>query len=307
MARLEGKDDMDKLKQLSGKPYKDQAHWFLNYSWKKLFDKDVAARLKVWDYAHLMIELDKRGVKGNELNEFDAHRFLEKFEEPMTVKDMREMLRNIDLDFNKMVSLTEYFVCKYKLDWHGLVNAVMGENTAEMDKAKAMVEEAERSLSVAIRRAEEADKAEREQVAAENELRRALKQLEEEETSYNNACSALAKIRDDEGKSTVQRSKASNEFQQLKAKDPLPLQRAKINQAAAVRKAERATAAAAEARAQAEKSLQEAQQAFDDAQKYLDEVSKMVGSAEGTMWWMSHELEEAKKYLPQSKGGKSKK
>eukprot|EP00954_Amorphochlora_amoebiformis_P018416 1326039-Amorphochlora_amoeboformis.AAC.1 len=79
MSELPGANDMDKLKALSAKTFKEQAK------------------------------------KGCELNEFDAHRFLERIDETLSVKDMREFLRSVDIDFNKMVSLTEYLVSKYKV------------------------------------------------------------------------------------------------------------------------------------------------------------------------------------------------
>ena len=170
-----------------------------------------------------------------------------------------------------------------------------------------MVAEAERTLRVAINRAEEAEKSEKEQLAAEKELVRALAQLHDEETAFNNLCASLDATKNDMSKGVVSRNKAANELEQLKAKDPMPLQRAKINQAAAVRKAEKATQKAKEQREQAEASRTEANNAFDSARKYLDEVSSRAASCEGTMWWMNHSLNEAKKYLPQSKGGISKK
>jgi DNA repair exonuclease SbcCD ATPase subunit len=308
MSSLNGKDDMEKLKSLNSRTYNEQATWILNVLWKKLFEKDAGLRSKIWESARLMTELDaEKGKQGNELNEFDAHRFLEKQENTMTVLEMRSLMKKIDIDFNKKVSLSEYLIVKYDIDWHMLVNAKIGENKDEIDKAQAKVDDAQKKLHLALKRAADADKAEKEQVQAENELKRALQALNDEEKAYQDAITALANVANDASKGIVTRNKANNELAQMKAKDPLPLQRAKINQAAAVRKSEKATAKAMEARAEAEKSLAEAQAAFDEAQKYMDEVSKMVGSCEGTMWWMQRELEEAKKYLPQSKGGVAKK
>jgi hypothetical protein len=42
------------------------------------------------------------------LDEFNAHRFLEKVQETRTVKELREQLKAIDLDFNKRMALLEY-------------------------------------------------------------------------------------------------------------------------------------------------------------------------------------------------------
>eukprot|EP01084_Bolivina_argentea_P200515 342880_1 len=89
--------------------------------------------------------------------------------------------------------------------------------------------------------------------------------------------------------------------------DPLPLRRAKINQGAAVRKAERATAKAHELRLSADKSLGEAEAAFETAEEYLHDVKSRAGSGQGALWFVERELYEAKKYLPQAKGGIAKK
>jgi hypothetical protein len=50
---------------------------------------------------------------GNELDEFQAHKFLESLGESLTVVEMRERLRKIDLDFNKRVALIEYLTVRY--------------------------------------------------------------------------------------------------------------------------------------------------------------------------------------------------
>ena len=54
-----------------------------------------------------MIKLDPKGENGNELDEFKAHQFLEKTEGAQTVAQMRKELKEIDIDFNKYVALSE--------------------------------------------------------------------------------------------------------------------------------------------------------------------------------------------------------
>lgn len=49
-----------------------------------------------------------------ELDEIQAHRFLEKRGETLTVKEMRDYLKEIDVDNNNKVALIEYLVWKYK-------------------------------------------------------------------------------------------------------------------------------------------------------------------------------------------------
>jgi len=81
----------------------------------------------------------------------------------------------------------------------------------------------------------------------------------------------------------VARNKAKNELAQMMAKDPLPLERAKITTAAAQKKAERS---------------------FVEAEAALEEAKKKGGAGLGDLWWMEREIKEAKKYMPQSKGGR---
>jgi len=293
---------MEKLKALSAKVYKDQAVWFLNAYWDDMAEAEAE---NVWGFCNLMTELDeKNGKEGCEVDEFTAHRFLEKFEESMTVREMREILKEIDLDTNKNVSLAEYLIFKYRLKYGRLVNASQGDNKEEVDAAQAKLEAAQAALAAARNSAEQARKAEVEQQQAQAELKKALAQLEGEEKAYNDRISDLEK-RSQEG-GIVSRNKAKNELEQAKNEDPLPLRRAKINQQAAVRKAERATEEAKAKRADAEALLETANEAFKEAEEYLEEIKNRSGSGQGVIWWMNRELEESKKYLPQSKGGVSK-
>ena len=179
---------------------------------------------------------------------------------------------------------------------------------AELDKANALLEEAQRCLGVARDRAETARKAEAEAKSAEAENKRCLAELHKEEELYNGKCSALEAISNDTTKGVVAKNKAKNELAQLKAEDPLPLRRAKINQGAAVRKSERAAKIAVDARLEAEGALNDAEEAFATAEKFLAEVrSKSGATAKGVMWWIERDLQEAKKYLPQRAGGVAKK
>jgi len=52
--------------------------------------------------------------KDGQLDEHQTHIFLEKKGEAATVVEFREKMRDIDLDFNKRVSVTEYLLFKYK-------------------------------------------------------------------------------------------------------------------------------------------------------------------------------------------------
>ena len=122
------KSNLTLLKELSKKTYLDQAQWFLNAYWKTPLEgeKSLASFSElpaecefVWKMYHTMVELDKdHGKDGNELDEFGAHIFLERTVGAITVKKMRQVLVEIDVDFNKMVSLTEAMIYHYKIDYN---------------------------------------------------------------------------------------------------------------------------------------------------------------------------------------------
>jgi len=270
---LEAKD-MNKLKELSAKTYREQAIWFLNAFWGPKFDGKEDECDMVWKYMNKFIDLDlKKKKKGCELNEFDAHRFLESFGMTLSVKEMREKLREIDIDFNKHVSLTEFLIYNYKADVHHLVTASQGEKDMEkineaqrlLEKAQADCETARDAAAKAKEAADKANeskllaiKAENEAKSVENELRKAQAEqkaaedaLKAEEEKFEKKKQNLKKKSMDSTLGIVKRNKAANLLQQLEAKDPLPLQRAKITQAAVVKKCERATKKAAKVTAKA--------------------------------------------------------
>jgi len=118
------------------------------------------------------------------------------------------------------------------------------------------------------------------------ELEKAIAELNAQERAYNQKKDDLTRKSGDESSSMVARNKAKNELAQHLAEDPLPLRKAKLTSEAAFKKAEKA---------------------LQDAQNYLDEVKKNATGGKGALWWIERELEEAKKYMPQSKGGVPKK
>merc|ERR1711874_66560 len=249
----------------------------------------------------------------------NAHRFLEIYNETMTVRELRESLRStgaIDAGRVKLVPITYILIFKYKVDWHELVNRSQGDNREEMEAAQKMLDE----VKVLFKTAEE-------------ELEAALAEVKSQEDAYNSRTEELKKKSETGG--VVSRNKAANELAQHLAEDPLPLRKAKITLEAAVKRSEKATKAAADAREAAEKAAVEAtnarkaaedareasakakavaEAALDDASKklqeaedYLEEVKSKPGCAHGALWWIERELHEQKAYLPESKGGYRKK
>jgi len=355
---LPGSNDHEKLQALSKLTYKQQAVWFLNSFWETM-EPDAE---KLWKYVHTCADLDLQDHEdGCGLDEVNAHRFLEVYGETLTVRELRAKLRSTKaLEENerpKVVPLTHYLLFRYNVDWHVLVNASQGDNSAEIKKAQQMLDEvqaafresdakhkqaaasfkaAEKAANEAAAReadakAREADAVEQEAPfkKAQDELNAALAEVKKQEDEYN------GKIADCEARSeqggVVSRNKAKAELAQLKAEDPLPLQRAKITLEAAEKRAakarapfEAATKVAQEARAlassskqaadaaklesendknAAEKAVNDAKQRVQEAEDYLEEIKSKPGCAHGALWWIDRELHEAKAYVPESKGG----
>jgi len=125
--RGEGKEaemgDKEKLDELTGRSYKDQACWFLNAYWEQFGQKESE---KVWAFVKKCGELDEtKRSEGCDLDEFKAHRFLEHFHETLTVQAMRDRLRSSGAIIGqiKRVPLLHILIIKYDIDWHDLVHA----------------------------------------------------------------------------------------------------------------------------------------------------------------------------------------
>jgi len=327
---LPGANDHEKLQALAQLTYKEQAVWFLNAFWDTL-EKEGET---LWNYVIVNAELDlENHEEGCGLDEMKAHVFLEKFDETLTVREMRAKLRSTgaigEAERPKTVPLTHFLLYKYAVDWHTLTDETLqGDNKEEMAKAEKMLEEvaaavkqseskaatarkalaeaqsaenaakereseavasenaakqreaeakqqeanaksaAEQSKVAEAKAKEDAEAAkarEEEAKAAQKELEAALAELEAEEKAYNDKKEMLKKKSEEGG--VVSRNKAANELAQLLSEDPLPLRRAKITQEAAVKKAEKATNAAASAREAAEKSAAAASKARKESEE----------------------------------------
>merc|ERR1712137_1041462 len=338
--------DLDKLHVVCQKTYKEQAVWFLNCFWEEFADKEAEL---IWQYVLKNAELDLENHEtGSGLDEMKAHVFLERFDETLTVREMRAKLRSTgaigESERPKLVPLMHYLLYKYNADWHTLVDETrQGDNKEELEKAEQMLkevqqafQESERAASAARKalleaqskeadaKAREAEAVERENAAkaseqqakqreaaakasaeesrkieeqakkdavaakqaevdaqaAQKELEAALAELKKEEDAFNAKKSELERKGNDESIGLVTRNKAKNELAQLLAEDPLPLKRAKITQEAAVRKAEKATAHAAQTRQASEASAAAASKARAQAEQDAAQAESARKSAE---------------------------
>jgi len=297
------------------KKYSDQAVWFMNGFWSEVQPHAE----DIWKWVQLFSELDqdKKG-DGCELDEFWSHKFLESLGQTMTVIEMREKFRTIDVDFNKRMSLTEYLAYHFKKSIQDVIDAPQGDNQEEIEAAQAAVDAAQKAVDEMIARLDEAkaasDAAEAaaapyRAAVAENE--KALEELHAQEKAYQDKKAALEKTKNDMSIGVVRRNKAANELDQLLAEDPLPLRKAKINQEATVRKMEKAakpfneaSAKATAAKEVAEAAVAEAEKMLQAAVDSLNEAKKKGGVAHGSIWWMERTLEEKRKYMPGYKGPK---
>jgi len=256
--------DQEKLKKLCQKNYKGQCVWFMNAFWP-LVSKEKDGPEQFWKYHTKCVDFDEKlKAEGCELDEFQAHRFLEFFHETLTVLSLREAIRAVGIQFAKLIPITHFFIIKYKVGWNELVNAPQGSDV-EIEKAQALVDEAKKRVA---------------------ELQAAIADLNAQEKAYNHKTEDLKRKSEDESATLVSRNKSKNELAQHLGEDPLPLRRAKLTSEAAFKKAEKA---------------------LNDAFAYLEEVKKNATNGKGALWWIERELEEARRFMPQSKGGAPKK
>jgi len=297
------------------KKYADQAIWFLNGFWPEV----QSHAEEVWKWVELFGQLDQdKKADGCELDEFWSHKFLESLGQTMTVIEMREKFRTIDVDFNKRMSLTEYLAYHFKKSIQEVIDAPQGDNQEEIEAAQAAVEAAQKAVDEMVARLDEAkaasDAAEAaaapyRAAVAENE--KALEELHAQEKAYQDKKESLEKTKNDMSIGVVKRNKAANELDQLLSEDPLPLRKAKINQEATLRKMEKAakpfneaSAKATAAKEVAEAAVAEAEKMLQAAVDSLNEAKKKGGVAHGAIWWMERSLEEKRKYMPGYKGPK---
>ncbi len=93
---MPGATDNEKLNELCKLTYKEQGVWFLNAFWEQGIPggngiADGAER--IWAYVNKCTSIDKAKGAGSALDELEAHRFLEAFDEAHTVLEMRAQLR----------------------------------------------------------------------------------------------------------------------------------------------------------------------------------------------------------------------
>src|SRR3989338_617012 len=107
--------DREKLHHICGLSYKAQAVWFLNSFW----NTHQGEAEKFWAYVEKAAAIDlERHADGSALDELNAHRLLEIFDETLTVREMRTQLRSVgaidEKEQPKLVPLAHLLLARYK-------------------------------------------------------------------------------------------------------------------------------------------------------------------------------------------------
>lgn len=289
------KKDFEKLMK---NKYTDQAKWYLNGFWEKGAEKD---KEQIWSFTQGFIKFDEKKAAGNELDEFWSHKFLESIGETLTVMELRERLKKIDMDANGKMGLLEFLAFYFGKTAKEVVEAPQGQNAAQIKQAGEKLETVQNSL-VEVQKAIETQKtAEDAFKKAEAELQVAVADLQSQESAFNKQVGDLQAKVDSPDVPTFQKNKAAAELAQLKSENPLPLRKAKIGQEAALRKVERGAKAAETARVTLEKKAAETEKVVAETEALLDELKNQPANPYGAIWWMERELAEAQKYLPKKK------
>ena len=107
--------DRAKLHDICALNYKGQAVWFLNAFW----NTHQGEAEKFWAYVEKANAIDiEKHADGCALDELNAHRLLEIFDETLTVREMRTQLRSVgaidEKEHPKLVPLAHLLLARYK-------------------------------------------------------------------------------------------------------------------------------------------------------------------------------------------------
>jgi hypothetical protein len=100
--------NLDRFSNAAKRPYVQQAIVFLNAYWNEFEDKTD----DIYEYLQGFKKLDFADA-GCDLDEFYSHKFLETCGETLTALELRNALREIDVNQDHRMSLLEYLIFKY--------------------------------------------------------------------------------------------------------------------------------------------------------------------------------------------------
>ena len=130
--------------------------------------------MKIAEEFKAFSEMEAGGIQ--ELNEFEAHRFLEKRGESKTVKNMREELAGIDIDFNRRVAFIEYLLFKYKKSLKDLFTAK--PNAALLAKLERAIQQYKAVFEEKKKREQQMADLEKRAAAGDNRAKSELRRMQ---------------------------------------------------------------------------------------------------------------------------------
>eukprot|EP01095_Lingulamoeba_sp_RSL-Kostka_P006767 TRINITY_DN213_c0_g1_i6.p1 TRINITY_DN213_c0_g1~~TRINITY_DN213_c0_g1_i6.p1 ORF type:complete len:205 (-),score=124.35 TRINITY_DN213_c0_g1_i6:300-914(-) len=180
--------DNEKLTELCGFPYHQQAVWFLNAFW----NEHEGEAEKLWAFVDKCSEFDyEKHEEGCGLDEMNAHRFLEAFDETMTVREMRANLRESgaigEKERPKVVPLIHVLLFKYNVDWKRLVNSSQGDNAEKIAQAQDRLAQVKEAFKQSEEAAQQAKKALAEAKQREAEAKAAAEEAKRKEEAAHAA------------------------------------------------------------------------------------------------------------------------
>eukprot|EP00122_Pirum_gemmata_P004530 Pgem_evm1s4117 len=243
--------------------FKDQCVWFLNGFWDEENISEEANTIFSIYESFISLDLQKNG---SSLDQFNSHRLLEKYEETLTVVELRATMADIDANHDNRLGAIEYLIFKYNKTVAQVIKAPQGSAPEHLIlEAKKKMADVQKALSNLLKEMKELEEA-----IAE------CKKIEEE---IQAKCSKLEKMSIDENLGVVKRNRAANELEQIRAEDPLPLRKAKITQEAALRKVNRGYVAL--------------QKNLEAAELELEVLKAKGGVGNGELYFMEKELFDA--------------
>eukprot|EP00732_Lithocolla_globosa_P005619 Lithocolla_globosa_v1_NODE_5911_length_1164_cov_518.740307.p1 type:complete len:295 gc:universal NODE_5911_length_1164_cov_518.740307:98-982(+) len=265
------------FKEFTDKNYAEQCQLFMNVYWDELNEME---RDDIFGWCQKFIELDTdKKNAGSDLDEFSAHRFLEMNGKTLTVKELREYLKEVDMDFNKRMAMLEYLLYHFRADF-----AKYKPEEATTDNLYTLINMIDRVVP-----------------DQDVEERRLMKEMQEaQDALMKPATAALAAVQaeinrlEDEKEALTKKAEAGgvkglgakNELEQLLTKDPTELNRKILTAEAALRKA----------RSESDKIFAAYQAAKEERAKTSKGVVIKVVGNQGTLWWGDKEVAEMKKY-----------
>jgi len=189
-----------------------------------------------------------------DLDEFDAHRFLERRDESLTVKELREAILVMDLDRNRRVAFVEYALWKYQRDrGEKFVNLQLLVNpNIVLGGDDAVIREAIRKHAEVVRE---------------------RKKREDEMAALQATINATP--------DSVKGKAAAARLAQMKSEDTLELKKREITAEAAKRKAEKN---AVDPFAEEQKRLEADKKAKEEEEKQKREAARANLKAKASLW-----------------------